>query len=187
MQQSKGDKDSTRAVLIRSLGLLDKSDKRKVIAVAVVQIFLSGLDLLGVAVIGVIGALAANGVAQKAPGNRVSAFLELVSLENASLQEQVGILSIVAVVVFIFKTLVTLVLIRRILYYLSRVAARMSSISFEVAFVSTNYFAAKDCSRADVCCDFRRYNGNRRNYRNHHHFDFRHSADDNSYRRFVCC
>lgn len=127
MQQPISDRVSSREVLVRSLGLLDKSDKRKVMAVAVVQVFLSGLDLLGVAVIGVIGALAANGVAQKSPGNRASAFLELVGLQNASLQEQVGILSIVAVVVFIFKTLVTLVLSRRILYYLSRVAARMSA------------------------------------------------------------
>jgi len=95
--------------------------------VAFVQIFLSGLDLLGVAVIGVIGALAANGIAQKSPGDRASAFLELVGLEDASLQQQVGVLSIIAVLVFIAKTLVTLVISRRILFYLSRVAARMSA------------------------------------------------------------
>ena len=95
--------------------------------VALVQIFLSGLDLLGVAVIGVIGALAANGIAQKSPGNRVSAFLEFIGLEDASLQQQVGVLSIIAVLVFIAKTLITLVISRRILFYLSRVAARMSA------------------------------------------------------------
>ena len=95
--------------------------------VALVQIFLSGLDLLGVAVIGVIGALAANGIAQKSPGNRASAFLEFIGLEDASLQQQVGVLSIIAVLVFIAKTLITLVISRRILFYLSRVAARMSA------------------------------------------------------------
>jgi ABC-type multidrug transport system fused ATPase/permease subunit len=118
---------SSRRVLLRSLGLLERRDRRNILVVAFVQIFLSGLDLLGVAVIGVIGALAANGIAQKSPGDRASAFLELVGLEDASLQQQVGVLSIIAVLVFIAKTLVTLVISRRILFYLSRVAARMSA------------------------------------------------------------
>ncbi len=56
---------SSRRVLLRSLGLLERRDRRNILVVAFVQIFLSGLDLLGVAVIGVIGALAANGIAQK--------------------------------------------------------------------------------------------------------------------------
>ena len=118
---------SSRKVLVRSLGILERRDRRKILVVALVQIFLSGLDLLGVAVIGVIGALAANGIAQKSPGNRASAFLEFIGLEDASLQQQVGVLSIIAVLVFIAKTLITLVISRRILFYLSRVAARMSA------------------------------------------------------------
>jgi ATP-binding cassette, subfamily B, bacterial PglK len=118
---------SSRRVLLRSLGLLERRDRRNILVVAFVQIFLSGLDLLGVAVIGVIGALAANGIAQKSPGDRASAFLGFVGLENASLQEQVGVLSLIAVLVFIAKTLVTLFISRRILFYLSRVAARMSA------------------------------------------------------------
>lgn len=118
---------STRRILVRSLGLLERRDRRNILVVAFVQIFLTGLDLLGVAVIGVIGALAANGIAQKSPGDRASAFLGLVGLEDASMQRQIGILSIIAVLVFITKTLITLVISRRILFYLSRVAARMSA------------------------------------------------------------
>lgn len=79
---------SSQRVLLRSLGLLERRDRQNILVVAFVQIFLSGLDLLGVAVIGVIGALAANGIAQKSPGDRASAFLGLVGLDDASLQQQ---------------------------------------------------------------------------------------------------
>ena len=75
MKNRTQDEFSSRKVLIQSLGLLEKRDRRNILIVAFVQIFLSGLDLLGVAIIGVIGALAANGIAQKAPGDRASMFL----------------------------------------------------------------------------------------------------------------
>ena len=127
MKNRTQDEFSSRKVLIQSLGLLEKRDRRNILIVAFVQIFLSGLDLLGVAIIGVIGALAANGIAQKAPGDRASMFLGFIGLEDASLQKQVGALSVVAVIVFIAKTLVTLIISRRILFYLSRIAARMSA------------------------------------------------------------
>lgn len=127
MSKSDLEKWPSRYVIQRSLSLLPKIDRIKILAVAIIQITLSFLDLLGVAVIGVIGAIAVNGIAAKTPGNRASTFLNFLGLENASLQRQVGTLALIAVVTLIGKTLITMSLSRRVLFYLSRVSARMSA------------------------------------------------------------
>ena len=62
----------------RSLRLLAPKDRRKLGLVVAIQIFLSGLDLFGVALIGVISALAITGVSGQVTGNRVGAVLEFM-------------------------------------------------------------------------------------------------------------
>ena len=66
--------------------LLDRRDRSKVIIVILLQITFGFLDLLGVMLIGIIGALAITGVSSGQPGNRVSPFINFVGLENTSLQ-----------------------------------------------------------------------------------------------------
>lgn len=114
-------------VIRKALHLLPKIDQFKIVLVGVIQISLSFLDLFGVAVIGVIGAIAVNGIAARTPGNRAASFLDFLGLSNASLQKQVLILAIIAVVTLIGKTLIAMTLSRRVLFYLSRLSARISA------------------------------------------------------------
>ena len=62
----------------RSLRLLAPKDRRKLIYVVLLQILLSGLDLIGVALIGVVSALAITGVSGQVTGNRVGSVLRLL-------------------------------------------------------------------------------------------------------------
>ena len=94
-----------RSVILRSLKVLPKSDKPKIVAVALLQVFLGFMDLLGVAVIGILGALAVTGIQSKEPGNRVSAFLNFVGLNGVEFQKQVAILGLVAALVLIIRTI----------------------------------------------------------------------------------
>ena len=59
--------------IFRSLGVLNSTDRFRIVVVAGIQIFLGLMDLLGVAVIGLLGALSLNGVQSRPPGDRVSA------------------------------------------------------------------------------------------------------------------
>jgi ATP-binding cassette subfamily C protein len=59
------------------LSVYNKRDKEKLFLVAMSQVFLAFLDLLGVALLGVIGALSVYGIQSKSPGNRVNQILEL--------------------------------------------------------------------------------------------------------------
>jgi len=111
----------------QSARLLSRKDRRKVIAIVILQMSFGILDLLGVAVIGMLGALAISGVGSREPGNRVSAVLTFFNLENFSLQNQALILGIAASTLLIGKTVFSIIFMRRTIFFLSRRAAVISS------------------------------------------------------------
>lgn len=116
-----------KGTLARSLKLISSTDRRKVLAVTAVQVFMSLLDLVGVAVIGILGALAVSGVQSKSPGNRVQSALSVLQIENQSFQEQAAILGVLATFLLISRTLISIFFTRRILFFLSRRSAVISS------------------------------------------------------------
>lgn len=118
-----------RSSLIRSIKILPTRDIRKVGIVVSVQIFMSLIDLLGVAVFGTLGALAVSGVQSRSPGNRVQSVLAILHIENNTFQEQAAILGIMATCLLVSRTLISVFFTRRILYFLSR---RSAVISYEM-------------------------------------------------------
>ena len=117
----------TKSTVFRSLNILPSSDKAKIVFVVLIQIGLGLLDLAGVAILGVLGALAVNGVASRGPGDRVSYVLEFLGLNNQSLQSQVAALGIIVATLLIGKTIISIVFTKRILVFLSRRGAVISS------------------------------------------------------------
>jgi ABC-type multidrug transport system fused ATPase/permease subunit len=111
----------------RSIQLLPKSDRRRIAIVVVVQISLGFLDLLGVATVGILGALAVSGVQSQLPGSRVANLLEFIGLADLQFQKQVAFLGLLAAVIFVLRTVISMFMMRRILYFLSRRGAAMSA------------------------------------------------------------
>ena len=106
--------------------MLNRTDRKKIFAVIVIQILSGFLDLLAVALIGILAALAVSGVESSQPGNRVSAALRFLQLSDNNLQTQAGILGISAAVLLIGRTIISIVFTRRALFFLSRRGARLS-------------------------------------------------------------
>ena len=117
-------KDST---LKRSLAVISESDRRKIALVTAIQVFMGGLDLLGVAFIGVLGALAVNGVSSNQPGSRIAKFLEILGIENLTFQNQAAILGVAACIILVSRTLLSIFFTRKTLYFLSLRSAKISS------------------------------------------------------------
>lgn len=103
------------------------ADRRKIVVTTFLQIFLGLLDLVGVAVIGILGALAVNGIQSRQPGNRVFHILELLHIENLTFQNQAAILGVAAASILILRTIATILISRKILFFLSRRAAVVST------------------------------------------------------------
>ena len=111
----------------KSLTIFSKNDKRRLILVSLLQLFLAFLDLIGVAAVGILGALAVRGVQSQPPGERISLLLKLLKMQNLTLQNQVAIIGILAAFFLISRTIFSVIITRRILYFLSRRSSIVSS------------------------------------------------------------
>ena len=111
----------------RAIRVLSRADRRKIIAISVLQILMGGLDLLGVIAIGLLGALSVTGLQATNPGTRVSAVLKILHIQDVTFQKQVFILGISAVTLLVGRTLLSIFFTRRILFFLSRRGAKISA------------------------------------------------------------
>jgi ABC-type multidrug transport system fused ATPase/permease subunit len=97
------------------------------VGVVILQISLGFLDLLGVAAIGLLGALSVSGIQSGTPGNRVNTALDFLNISEFSFQTQVAIIGISAAALLIGRTLFSIFFTRRTLFFLSRRGAQISS------------------------------------------------------------
>jgi ABC-type siderophore export system fused ATPase/permease subunit len=88
---------------------------------------LSSLDLVGVALFGILAALSINGVGSKPQGNTVSAVLDFLNLNSFTIQQQAMAIGLIAAAVLVLKTVLSIYFTRRTLYFLSRRGASISS------------------------------------------------------------
>jgi ABC-type multidrug transport system fused ATPase/permease subunit len=112
--------------LFNALHILDSYDRKKLFLVTVLQSTLAFLDLAGVAAVGLVGALAVKGVQSATPGTRVNSVLEFLGIQNFTIQRQVAILGLFAACLFIFRTVLSVIISRRVLFFLSRRAAKIA-------------------------------------------------------------
>jgi len=117
----------SNSVIARSARILSSSDKRKIILVVAIQILFGLLDLVGVALVGMLGALAITGLQGKGPGDRVSTALQILGLEDHSLQSQATIIGLLAAALLILKTLFSVYFMRKTVFFLSRRSASISA------------------------------------------------------------
>jgi ABC-type multidrug transport system fused ATPase/permease subunit len=115
------------STIARSLKLFSRRDKLKIARITVLQTFLGFLDLAGVAVVGILGALTVNGIQSKVVGDRLRRFLEFLNIQDFTFQKQAAILGIIAAVLLISKTIFSVLITRHTLFFLSKRSAQISS------------------------------------------------------------
>jgi ABC-type multidrug transport system fused ATPase/permease subunit len=91
------------------------------------QVGLAILDLIGVAAIGILGALSVTGIQSQQPGDRILQVLKILQIDGFSFQTQVAILGLSSCFIFISRTIFSIVVTRKILFFLSRQGAQISS------------------------------------------------------------
>ena len=123
---SKLNKSGLRSFL-NVIQVLNVRDRKKIIIVIFLQVILGGLDLLGVAAIGVLGSLAVRGVQSTAPEGKVGALLELLRLDDLAFQTQVTVIGLAAATLLVSRTMFSVIITRKILFFLSRRGAKISA------------------------------------------------------------
>jgi len=86
------------------------------------------LDILAVFMFGLVGSLAVSGVASNQPGSRISSLLTLLRLSDNTLQFQVATIGVLASFILICKSLVSLYLSKKTLFFFSRRSALISKL-----------------------------------------------------------
>jgi ABC-type multidrug transport system fused ATPase/permease subunit len=112
---------------MRAFNLLAARDQIRLKLISLVQVMLGILDLVGVAFIGVLGALSISGVQSRAPGTRVYSVLQILHLENLSFQTQSAVIGITAISFLVLKTLLSVALTKKSLFFLSFKGAQISA------------------------------------------------------------
>jgi ATP-binding cassette, subfamily B, bacterial PglK len=107
--------------------VLSPRDRKKIYLVASVQIAMGFVDLAGVAVIGILGALAVNGIQSKGPGERVSSVLDFLRLGDQPFQTQAAVLGILATLLLLGRTIFSVFFTRKTLFFLSHKGAKASA------------------------------------------------------------
>ena len=118
---------SILASVRRSIQLLPTSKRRLLFLASGVQVSLGLLDLLGIALVGVLAsvAISATGIAGVPPA--VQSVLDAVGLGNLTATQLSGLLAVVTVMVLVTKTGLAAILQRRIFYFLANRQADVSA------------------------------------------------------------
>lgn len=107
--------------------VLEVGHKRKLYFLSAIQVALGMLDLLGVAVFGVLGALTVTGVQSTAPTGRVQQILSVLQIQNLTFQSQSAILAVLAVSLLVLRTALTVIITKKTFGFLSNRGAEVSS------------------------------------------------------------
>jgi len=108
------------------LSILEPTAKRKVVIYSAAQVLANLLDLIGVALVGILGALAVSGVGAQSPGSRIVSVLDFLGLSNQTIQMQVTVMACATASILISRTLFSILILRKTLFFLSTCGSEIS-------------------------------------------------------------
>jgi ABC-type multidrug transport system fused ATPase/permease subunit len=114
------------ANLNRSRNLLAPGDRKKYYLLTFIQAFLGIIDLLSVAVVGIIASIAVNGISNSSTGETANRLLKFLHLSEYSIQTQATILGVFVGILLVSKSLFSLYINKRILLFLGYRSAKIS-------------------------------------------------------------
>lgn len=115
-----------KSTLFLAWQLLNKYDKLKIKLLIIFQLLVNLLDLIGVVLIAGLGALLIQGVDSNKPGNKVGKLLDILHLRQNNFENQIVLLSLLVMCVFVLKTFLSAMLTKKIFSFMG---SRSSLIS----------------------------------------------------------
>ena len=114
---------STKPIAIFRLFLsfVTKRERRKIGFLLIAQVVINLVDLVGVAFLGIVGAVTISGIQSRQISPNILNILEFLHLGGKTFQEQVSILALAATALLISRTVISLYLSKRtFLYFASK-------------------------------------------------------------------
>ena len=118
---------SAQQAIRASLGLLNRRDRRLLSIAIAIQMATSFLDLVGVLLLGLVGALAVTVVQSQPPPAAITSAADILGLQHVSGQQLIVALAGMAAVVLLTKSVVSSYLTRRVFIFLANRQALVSA------------------------------------------------------------
>lgn len=106
--------------------MLDGNVKNRLSRVIMAQFLMSILDLVGVLLVGIVGALAAGKILGQGSNSTLDSLVDSLGLSRLSLSTQVVVISIFALMILTLRSIVTIHLSKKTLKFLSIAAGKMT-------------------------------------------------------------
>jgi ABC-type multidrug transport system fused ATPase/permease subunit len=113
--------------LFRALLVLPLADRKKLTVVAIIQILMGGLDLIGVLAVGLLAAVSFSGLQSEKPEGFINQVLQTLYMGKLDFQTQAALLALIALFFLVGRTVLSIFVTRRILYFLSQRGAKISA------------------------------------------------------------
>jgi ATP-binding cassette subfamily C protein len=139
----------SNSVLLKSFRLIEPKDRTKTVLSTVIQVISGLLDLLGVAMIGALGALTISGLNSKGPGDRLNSALKLMGLEGFNLQKQITIIGVAAVLLLLGKTFFSAIFTKKTIRFLSRISGEKSAQLLKT-ILESSYLQIKEINSKEL-------------------------------------
>ena len=123
-------KRSTFSVTKFAFSLISVESRKKALFSTVFLIFVGILDLMGVAIIGALGALSIQAIEINDTGRKVNLLLNIINIQNFDIKVQILFLSLIAGFLFLLKTAISVTLTKKIYFFLSNENTFVSSSLF---------------------------------------------------------
>lgn len=117
---------STYIQLNASLLMLEGNVKKRLFRVVLAQFLMSILDLVGVVLVGIVGALSAGKILGQTSNKSLNSVVNVLGMSKVGLNSQVVIISTLALLILTFRSIITIQLSKKTLKFLSISAAKMS-------------------------------------------------------------
>lgn len=132
-----------KSIAIDFEGIFTIAERRKLFGATILQSSLAVLDLIGVALIGVIGALSIYGIQSKSDAGRASKITTFLHLDSFAFQKQIAVLGGLAAVILVVKTISSLLLTRKVLNFVSSKGALVTKKLLQTVLNSPSSYLSR--------------------------------------------
>ena len=113
---------------------ISRREKRKLFLLISTQILVNLIDLIGVGILGIVGAITISGIQSQKPSSNIIELLKPLGIDQQPFQIQVSILAVSATVLLVLRTLVSLWLTRKTFSYFARKSIEFSQAILDNIF-----------------------------------------------------
>jgi len=118
---------SIQSAVRRAIRLLPPSRRKLLFLAAGIQLSLGLLDLLGIALVGLLGAIAVTGIGSSGLPSSVESLLSRLGLEDLTISQLSVLVAVAAVTILVLKTVLSALMTRRITRFLANRQAEVSA------------------------------------------------------------